>query len=174
VNPRLVSHQSKLLKRHESELDTIPYCLRSRRAQYRPVSTRGWPPHLRSSQLNFAVNTGEPLSKHTMASAHPTSSLQPAPVPQPAAPPTATLQAASPPSRQNLRNWWKYFGSKGLGKNHDTQGISPQFPYNLQFKEGSMNRDVLVAEDVPCWLLKEPPNASQSGSSHQRTPPRAR
>lgn len=73
-----------------------------------------------------------------------------------------------------MRTWWKNFSTKGPGKNHDTQGISPQLPYKPQFKEGSMNRDVLVAEDVPRWLLEEPPNASQSGINHQRTPHRAR
>ena len=111
-----------------------------------------------------------------MASAHPVSaSVQPAPVSQPAAPPTSTpaaSQAASPPSRQNLRTWLKNF-SKGTGKNQDTQGIFPQLSYKPQFKEGSMSRDVLVAEDVPRWLLEVPPNALQSGSSQQWTPHRA-
>jgi hypothetical protein len=36
-----------------------------------------------------------------------------------------------------------------------------------------MNRDIVIAEDVPRWLLEEPPSAPQSGSSHQQTPPRA-
>jgi hypothetical protein len=37
-----------------------------------------------------------------------------------------------------------------------------------------MNRDVAVAEDVPVWLLGEPPSASQGGRSRQKTSPRAR
>jgi hypothetical protein len=102
-----------------------------------------------------------------MASAHPVSApVQPAPVPHLAAPPTSTpaaSQAASPPSKQNLKTWWKTFSKGGPGKNQDTQGISPQLPYKPQFKEGSMSRDIFVAEDVPRWLLEEPPNASQSG-----------
>lgn len=113
-----------------------------------------------------------------MASAHPVSApVQPAPVPHLAAPPTSTpaaSQAASPPSKQNLKTWWKTFSKGGPGKNQDTQGISPQLPYKTQCREGSMNKDVLVAEDVLRRLLEEPPKASQSGSRHQRTPLRAR
>ncbi len=113
-----------------------------------------------------------------MASAHPASaSLQPAPVPQSAVPPpgaAAASQTASPPSRQNLRTWWKSFSNKGPGKNQDTQGISPQLPYSSQFKEGSMTSGVPVAEDVPHWTLEEPPSAPQAGSNHQQTSPRAR
>lgn len=113
-----------------------------------------------------------------MASAHPASaSVQLAPVPQHAASPpnsTAASQAASPPSRQNLRSWWKNFSNKGPGKNQDTQGISPQLSYITHFKEGSMSRDIPAAEDVPHSLLEEPPSATQTGGSRQQTPPKAR
>lgn len=113
-----------------------------------------------------------------MASTHPASASapQPAPVPQHTIPPTntaASQAAPPPPSRQNLRSWWKNF-SRIQRKDEDTHGNSPQLPYIPQSREGSMDKEVPVAEEVPDWLLKQLSNAAEDGSSRRQTTPRAR
>jgi hypothetical protein len=109
-----------------------------------------------------------------MASAHPASaSVQPAPVPQPAAPLPSTgvaSQASPPHSKQNLRSWWKNFSNKGPGKNQDSQGISPQLPYKPIFKKFPMISDVSVTKDVPHWLFEEPPKLVAIVSRHLPKP----
>jgi hypothetical protein len=104
----------------------------------------------------------------TMASGHPISSAaQPAPVPQPTAVPSSNpsaSHAASPPTRQNLRMWWKNF-SKGQGKDKDAHGNS-SFSSAPCFKEGDVDKGTPNGENMPSWLCLEMHKTS-NGHSHR-------
>lgn len=81
------------------------------------------------------------MANHSHDFAGPSSSQQPFSSPQP-------VQAASPPTKQNLKSWWAGFRKEG--KKHETQG-----KYNLRYSSVLPSRDAFAREDSP-FLSKSP------------------